>query len=386
MDDSQQLFLIEFLVDKINIPAVRAIHEEMLPVTTCVSFQILNLPPININEEALSDGCACLSGDTQVFKKGKSCLFALPNNVLQKPVHSFPVTMTVYKKLPPGVLPDVMLIGTYQIQLRNLINDLLSQRVFNNGNPCKSLKSTFRIATATGQCVGEVTLFIRVSCFGKKIITQFQIPHNKKPYLFKGTDDSPVFQCKKIPSKKCLPEFIRCNCTVKKNKDGSGEGKSCCRPKTCPETCFKTCCRPKTSPKTCTPLVKSEVDKCQQPQSEPLPCCPSCPPICNGTKSSKPQQQQQQQQFQQEHSKCCSLYPPCIQPVKPVSICGSPQPATTNTCPSCCSPQSVKEKTCAPCCGTKKTTFDELFKEKPVRKCGCVIKEEPTCSCRKTCC
>lgn len=43
MDDSQQLFLIEFLVDRINIPAIRAIHQEMLPVTTCVSFQVVLL-------------------------------------------------------------------------------------------------------------------------------------------------------------------------------------------------------------------------------------------------------------------------------------------------------------------------------------------------------
>lgn len=35
-----QLFLIEFLVDKVNIPAIRAIHEEILPARTCVSFQV----------------------------------------------------------------------------------------------------------------------------------------------------------------------------------------------------------------------------------------------------------------------------------------------------------------------------------------------------------
>ncbi|XP_015184046.1 PREDICTED: uncharacterized protein LOC107070397 [Polistes dominula] len=342
MDDSQQLFLIEFLVDKVNIPAIRAIHEEMLPVTTCVSFQVLGLPPININEEASVDKCACLSGDVQVFKKGKSCLFALPNNVLQKPIHSFPVTMSVYKKLPPGVLPDVMLIGTHQIQLRNLINDLLSQRIFKNGNPCRSLKSTFRITTATGQGVGEATIFIRVSCFGKKIVTQFQIPHNKKPYLFKGSEDSPVFQCKRIPSNIFLPEPVRCNCPVKKSPDGSGEGQICC-----PET-------------------KSDMDKRKQAHCEP--CC-----LCSQQPISNCSDLQPQQQCQAEYlnSKNYSLR--------------TAHAVAANTCISCCSPQPIKDITCAPCCGTKGTTFDELLKEKPVRKCGCIIKEKPTCNCKQTC-
>jgi len=71
----------------------------------------LDLPPLNIYQESPTEACACIDKEPQVFKKGKSCLFALANVVLQKPLCSFPVTMSVYKELPPGVLPDVMLIG-----------------------------------------------------------------------------------------------------------------------------------------------------------------------------------------------------------------------------------------------------------------------------------
>ncbi|KAK2581910.1 hypothetical protein KPH14_002366 [Odynerus spinipes] len=363
MEGNHQLFLIEFLIDRVNIPAVRAIYQEMLPVTTCVSFQVLGLPPINIYEEAPVDGCACVSGDTQVFRKGKSCLFALPNNVLQKPVHSFPVIMSVYKKLPPGVLPDVMLIGSHQIQLKNLVNELLSERIFKNGNPCKSIKSTFRITTATGQSVGEVTVFIRVSCFGKKIVTQFQIPHNKKPYLFKGSENSPVFQCKKIPSEIFLPEPVRCNCPVKKSTDGSGEG--------------KTCCAMSKAPKPARPKPVS--DMCKQPDWEPRPCCPSRQPAPSSCSSSHQQK------------KSCAVppcgvppcaAPPCASPPpKPAPSCGIPPPP----CPSCCTPQPVQDTTCAPCCGVS-SPFDSLFKEKPVRKCGCSVKEAQSCDCRRTSC
>ena len=40
-DSEQQLFLIEFLIERVNIPSVRAMLDEMLPVTTCVSFQVI---------------------------------------------------------------------------------------------------------------------------------------------------------------------------------------------------------------------------------------------------------------------------------------------------------------------------------------------------------
>ncbi|XP_072745714.1 microtubule-associated protein 10 [Anoplolepis gracilipes] len=222
----EQLFLMEFLVDKVNIPAIRAIHEEILPARTCISFQILDLPPLNIYQESPTEACACTS-EPQIFKKGKSCLFALANVILQKPLCSFPVTMSVYKELPPGVLPDVMLIGTYQIQVRDLINSLLSQQIFQIDSACRTLKDTFKITTATGQCVGKVTVFIRVSCFGRKIVTQFQIPHNRKPYLFKGVDDGPIFQCKRITSASDR-ERIKCVCPPKKIGDGSGEAARIC--------------------------------------------------------------------------------------------------------------------------------------------------------------
>lgn len=148
-----------------------------------------------------SKGCSCENFDTQIFNKGKSCLFALPTLVLEKPLTSFPITMTVYKKLPPGVLPDVMSIGSHQIQAKDFINNILRKRIFKSSvAPSTTSKEIYKITTATGQAVGEIEIFMRISCFGKKIITQFQIPHNRKPFLFKGELDSPVIQCKKIPS------------------------------------------------------------------------------------------------------------------------------------------------------------------------------------------
>lgn len=38
-----QLILIEFLVDAVNIPTIRAIYDEILPARTCISFQVNTL-------------------------------------------------------------------------------------------------------------------------------------------------------------------------------------------------------------------------------------------------------------------------------------------------------------------------------------------------------
>lgn len=77
--------------------------------------------------------------------------------------------------------------------------------------------------------MGKVTVFIRVSCFGRKIVTQFQIPHDRKPYLFKGVDDGPVFQCKKITSASDRGR-MKCACLPKRTGDGSGEAARICCP------------------------------------------------------------------------------------------------------------------------------------------------------------
>ncbi|XP_076170824.1 uncharacterized protein LOC143148406 [Ptiloglossa arizonensis] len=256
MDEGQQLFLIEFLVDRVKIPMIRAIQDELLPACTCVSFQILGLPAIDVSQDALTDGCGCTDNDTQIFKKGKSCLFALPSVVLQKPLSTFPIKLSVYKKLPPEVLPDVMMVGCHQIEAKALMNAVLSQQVFKIPNPCQTIKDTFRITTATGQCVGWVTVYLRVSGFGRKIVTQFQIPHNRKPYLFKGADESPIFQCKKIPSASYAPAKVKCTC-AKNIVDGSGE------------SARRTCCPTPTVSYTSPPA------KIQQPEWGARPCCPS---------------------------------------------------------------------------------------------------------------
>ncbi|XP_003427408.1 uncharacterized protein LOC100680161 [Nasonia vitripennis] len=256
--DTQELFLLEFLVDRVNIPSVQAMHDDVLLVKTCIEFKILNLPPIYICQDTSHDNCTCLGADAQVFRKGKSCLFALPSKLLKIPLCSFPITMSVYKKLPPTVLPDIMTIGTCQIEIRDMINCLLQESLLTSQNPCKTLKSNFRISTATGQCVGEVCVFLRFSRLGRKVVTQFQNPHNKKPYLFKGAENSPVFQCRKVAST-ILEEDALKNCVCEEKTDE-------CKVE---ERTPRSCCETDVSSR----QKKRSVSKGKS--SRKRPCCPA---------------------------------------------------------------------------------------------------------------
>lgn len=115
--------------------------------------------------------------------------------------------------------------GSHQIEIHKLINSLMCWQIFKTGRNCSDVKDTYKITTPTGQCVGEATVYLRASCLGTKIVTQFQIPEDKRPYLFKGADEGPIFQCKRISDRK----RVECVCSAEKIDDGSGEAaRSCC--------------------------------------------------------------------------------------------------------------------------------------------------------------
>ena len=292
---------------------------------------------MNIEQEADSEGCMCIGGDSQIFNKGKSCLFALPTIVLEKPLHSFPIIMTVYKKLPPGVLPDVMLIGAHEIQIKDLINAVLGNRVFKSTASSRTSKGTYKITTATGQAVGEVTLFLRVSCFGKKIITQFQIPHNKKPFLFKGEKNSPVIQCKKVPSGIEFKDSNVPKCICKSENQGTfGAGEA-------PRTC---CPAPPSSP------VFQKAARHKTPDENFKPCCQNSVNSGNmgysGNSSEACPPNLQQKQYQQ------------------YSMGGSQYPCAQNSG--------------APTLNYRQANNFQT-NEPATRKCGCTVKSEKRCGC-----
>lgn len=73
---------------------------------------MLDMPSLIICQEIPTEACAC-NNNVQVFKKGKSCLFALSQDILVKALSSFPIMINVYRRFPPERLPDMILMGPF---------------------------------------------------------------------------------------------------------------------------------------------------------------------------------------------------------------------------------------------------------------------------------
>lgn len=63
------------------------------------------------------------------------------------------------------------------------------------------IQDTFPLRNSQDQDVGTINMLIRLTCFGKTIITKFQIADNKKSFLFKNAKTQDYeFKCNK-----CMP-------------------------------------------------------------------------------------------------------------------------------------------------------------------------------------
>uniref|UniRef100_A0A1B6FYU9 Uncharacterized protein n=1 Tax=Cuerna arida TaxID=1464854 RepID=A0A1B6FYU9_9HEMI len=195
-NDCEKLFLLEVLVDSLSISNSKLNLDQNLMsnfTDTCVLFQFLHYPPLVVCEsDFLGSPVGHHDSNNVTFKSGKSCFFSLRSPkgpILPVPFH---VQVTVIRRLKEGVLPDKLEIGKTSIDMSDSFTKLLKQNTDDN---CEALplsdtkKGTFEIQDNFGKTVGNLNAFLRLSCFGKLIITQFSLnKDDEKSYLFKGTE------------------------------------------------------------------------------------------------------------------------------------------------------------------------------------------------------
>ncbi|KAF6214761.1 hypothetical protein GE061_009504 [Apolygus lucorum] len=182
-DNLETLFLLEILVD--NVQFEKPAKEEDLK-ETCVGFQVLKYPPLIICEEDF-----VYMGDDEFdkqnvqFKSGKSLLFALPSLQEKDPnlgsIHVW-VTRRVARTDKTKVMgaTDINLSGSFE----NLLQASAKQQVVSPIS--KFIRDTFQFKSESN-VVGTLTAFLRISCFGKLIVTQFEVK-GKEKFTFKGLD------------------------------------------------------------------------------------------------------------------------------------------------------------------------------------------------------
>lgn len=216
---SENLFLLEFLVDRVNLNP-GAVPCEIADVAgeTCVSFKFLDNEPLDICEADFTP-TRDYARDSCNTKSGKSCLFAVSQEQARKARYSFDVDVAVFKKLTNGCLPDKIQIGTAVISIASifdeLIESLLKKRPSDLDCICpegdtlaRTLKDSFPICGPNKrEEIGCITVFIRMSCFGKLIVTQFQMNLEEKSVFFKDKEGKSLYKYRKASKSDSRPPW-----------------------------------------------------------------------------------------------------------------------------------------------------------------------------------
>lgn len=295
---NENLFLLEFLVDEVNLhPGVIPCELEYAAGETCMSIQFLDNDPLDICEAEFNQDCCT---PDQTMKNGKSCLFAISPKQIDDVMKRFDLDVSIYKKLMYGVEPNKVKLGTSKISLEALFNEILQALKDDpeSGTVSKTLKDIYPIIPlqlGDKCCIGDIVVFVRMSCFGKLIVTQFQMNLQEKSVFFKDKEGKSVYKYRKA----CSPEMQGQECI------GTCPGADLCADQT-----FVSPCGPQPCYMPCFP-----------PQ---VPCGP--PPTIGYCGPPNP----------------CS-FPPCSmtnlgvpEPCGPCGPCGPMPPCPTFPPPSCC--------------------------------------------------
>lgn len=189
---TENLFLLEFLVDGVDLN--QGCDCDSPAGELCISFQFLDNAPLDVCE---NDFTSQQSGKD--VKTGKSCLFSLTGKQAEDATKQFDIYVSVIKKMQPGWLPEKLELGNTLISVSNLFNELIeSVGCGCEASPCaKTLKDTFIVTNSDGEDIGSISVYIRMSCFGKLIVTQFQMNLEDKSVLFKDKDGKSMYRYKK---------------------------------------------------------------------------------------------------------------------------------------------------------------------------------------------
>lgn len=205
---TENLVLLEFLVDRISLDTEVTENLGNMTGDTCVSFQFLDNAPLYVCEEDFAPK-RNYSKDCGNLKNGKSCLFSLTPIQAQDCSKSFNVFVTIFKKMKPGVLPDQIRIGETLVTITDLFNELVKamSTATDEGPVAKTLKDCFKVNNPLGDIIGDVSVYIRMSCFGKLIVTQFQMNLDDKSVQFKAKEGHYLFKYNKKGANggKCPP-------------------------------------------------------------------------------------------------------------------------------------------------------------------------------------
>ncbi|XP_033226858.1 uncharacterized protein LOC117179311 isoform X2 [Belonocnema kinseyi] len=210
--NEEQLYMLEFLIDHIdlNTETMKRVENSSLSV----NLKFIDFPVFDISQEEFLHAKKNVQGPNKSkseklksglvdFSMGKSCLFPKKPNDLVQAMRSTPLKVGIFiatekneyepeeEKLPICET-KVLLSGCLCNQVAMSMNDK------NHLPKPYVIKNTYNLIDNQGDPSGTITLFLRLSCFGKSIVTQFALQDSS--FLFKSSQSPNEFQCTKIPT------------------------------------------------------------------------------------------------------------------------------------------------------------------------------------------
>lgn len=167
------LFLLEVLIDKIRF-ANSSSYDKKFKI--CVVIQCVFVDPFEISADEPGCNASWIDGSHVVtLNSGKSCLFSLKEHDILTAMSNFPIKITVFTSPPCGCPPHRIVVGEAIIDMtKEFVQARSKYKEDPNNVSYQALRDSFCVIGIDGVQTAEIAMFLRISCFGKLIVTQFQ--------------------------------------------------------------------------------------------------------------------------------------------------------------------------------------------------------------------
>ncbi|XP_061704798.1 uncharacterized protein LOC133516088 isoform X2 [Cydia pomonella] len=205
------LFLLEVLIDKIIYSKSPCFSDKAF--RTCVSVKCPACDPLELCDDD-AGGSTGLNDSPfmKSFNSGKSCLFSLKQSDISSAMSKFEIKVSVFKELPCGCLPTKINLGEATIDMTKEFVQARKSFLEDPDNVSyQALKDSFHIKGSDGVETGEILMFLRISCFGKLIVTKFR-GSGGPPVLGSGMGGSGIVDRSCNPPRKSQSPGDPCAC------------------------------------------------------------------------------------------------------------------------------------------------------------------------------
>ena len=195
----KQLYMLEFLVEKVEISAEKFKDIARVDGADCsivVKAKYLDFPTLEISQEdfcflkpATRNENACID-----FSAGKACLFVKQPRDLVRDMQHTPLKIGIF------CAGDTYPIAETEISLSGCLCDHIAMASNDPDHlpPPYHIRGGYYLTDPGDNLSGTINLELRLYCFGKSVTTHYQL--NRKSFFFKNDRDDAQYYVRRILS------------------------------------------------------------------------------------------------------------------------------------------------------------------------------------------